>query len=135
MASFFEAYANATIFIPLPGTTVGRDETGNYKVTGGTTIEARALLKMSSQRGQGSSTTKNEPGVDGSTILVDGYLVEPMFFPVSVSLPNRFLCEMSGPNRVLQGELEVKSSLLNPFGVEQLTGQKIVGVFHVEDGV
>jgi hypothetical protein len=58
-----------------------------------------------------------------------------MFFPVSVSLPNRFLCVMSGPNRVLQGELEIKSSLLNPFGVEQLTGQKIVGVFHVEDGI
>lgn len=130
MASFFDAYANATIFISLPGTTVARDSTGNYGVTGGTTIEVRAFLKMSSQ-----STTKNEPGVDGSTILVDGYLVKPMFFPESVSLPNRFLCEMEGPNRVLQGELEVKSSLLNPFGVEQLTGQKIAGVFHVEDGI
>lgn len=135
MASFFDAYANATIFVLQPGTTVARDSTGNYGVTGGVTIEVRALLKMSSQRGQGSSTTKNEPGVDGSTILVDGYLVEPMFFPESVSLPNRFSCEMEGPNRVLQGELEVKSSLLNPFGVEQLTGQKIAGVFHVEDGI
>lgn len=135
MASFFTAYANSTIFVPLPGATAQRDATGNYAVTGGGTLEVRALLKMSSQRGQGSSTTKNEGGVDGSTILVDGYLVEPMFFPESVSLPNRFLCEMVGPNRPLTGQLEVKASLLNAFGVEQLTGQKIAGVFHLEDGV
>ena len=135
MASFFTAYANSTIFIPLPGTVAERDDTGNYAVTGGTTLEVRALLKMSSQRGQGSSTTKNEGGVDGSTILVDGYLVEPMFFPESVSLPNRFFCQMVGPNRTLTGQLEIKASLLNAFGVEQLTGQKIAGVFHVEDGV
>lgn len=135
MASFFTAYANSTIFIPLPGTVAERNDTGNYAVTGGTTLEVRALLKMSSQRGQGSSTTKNEGGVDGSTILVDGYLVDPMFFPESVSLPNRFLCQMVGPNRILTGQLEIKASLLNAFGVEQLTGQKIAGVFHVEDGV
>lgn len=135
MASFFTNYANSTIFIPLPGTVAERDDTGNYAVTGGTTLEVRALLKMSSQRGQGSSTTKNEGGVDGSTILVDGYLVEPMFFPESVSLPNRFLCQIIGTNRTLTGQLEIKASLLNAFGVEQLTGQKISGVFHVEDGV
>ena len=135
MASPFSAYANSTIFIPLPGTVAERDDTGNWVVKGGGTIRVRALLKMSSQRGQGSSTTKNEGGVDGATILVDGYLTEPTFFPESVSLPNRFLCEIQGPNRLLRGELEVKASLLNPFGVEPLTGQKIAGVFHVEDGV
>ena len=128
MASPFSAYANSTIFIPLPGTVAERDATGNWVVTGGT-LEVRALLKM------GSSTTKNEGGVDGATILVDGYLTDPTFFPESVSLPNRFPCEMQGPNRLLRGELEVKASLLNPFGVEPLTGQKIAGVFHVEDGV
>ena len=135
MASPFSAYANSTIFIPLPGTVAERDDTGNWVVTGGGTLEVRALLKMSSQRGQGSSTTKNEGGVDGATILVDGYLTDPTFFPESVSLPNRFSCEMQGPNRLLRGELEVKASLLNPFGVEPLTGQKIAGVFYVEDGV
>lgn len=129
MASPFSAYANSTIFIPLPGTVAERDDTGNWVVTGGGTLEVRALLKM------GSSTTKNEGGVDGSTISVNGYLTEPFFFPESVSLPNRFLCEIQGPNRVLRGELEVKASLLNPFGVEPLTGQKISGVFHLEDGV
>ena len=129
MASPFSAYANSTIFIPLPGTVAERDATGNWVVTGGGTLEVRALLKM------GSSTTKNEGGVDGATILVDGYLTDPTFFPESVSLPNRFPCEMQGPNRLLRGELEVKASLLNPFGVEPLTGQKIAGVFHVEDGV
>lgn len=129
MASPFSAYANSTIFVPLPGTVAERDDTGNWAVTGGGTLEVRALLKM------GSSTTKNEGGVDGATILVDGYLTDPTFFPESVSLPNRFPCEMQGPNRLLRGELEVKASLLNPFGVEPLTGQKIAGVFHVEDGV
>ncbi|MCA2504922.1 MAG: hypothetical protein IM550_10700 [Microcystis sp. M54BS1] len=135
MASPFSAYANSTIFIPLLGTVAERDDTGNWVVTGGGTLEVRALLKMSSQRGQGSSTTKNEGGVDGATILVDGYLTDPIFFPESVSLPNRFACQIQGPNRLLRGELEIKASLLNPFGVEPLTGQKIAGVFHVEDGV
>lgn len=125
----FSAYANSTIFIPLPGTVAERDDTGNWVVTGGGALEVRALLKM------GSSTTKNEGGVDGATILVDGYLTDPIFFPESVSLPNRFPCEIQGPNRLLRGELELKASLLNPFGVEPLTGQKIAGVFHVEDGV
>lgn len=125
----FSAYANSTIFIPLPGTVAERDDTGNWVVTGGGTLEVRALLKM------GSSTTKNEGGVDGATILVDGYLTDPIFFPESVSLPNRLLCEIQGTNRLLRGELEVKASLLNPFGVEFLTGQKISGVFHLEDGV
>lgn len=125
----FSAYANSTIFIPLPGTVAERDDTGNWVVTGGGALEVRALLKM------GSSTTKNEGGVDGATILVDGYLTDPIFFPESVSLPNRFSCEIQGPNRLLRGELELKASLLNPFGVEPLTGQKIAGVFHVEDGV
>lgn len=129
MASPFSAYANSTIFIPLPGTVAERDATGNWVVTGGGTLEVRALLKM------GSSTTKNEGGVDGSTISVNGYLTDPTFFPESVSLPNRFPCDIQGPNRLLRGELEVKASLLNPFGVEPLTGQKIAGVFHVEDGV
>ena len=129
MASPFSAYANSTIFIPLPGTVAERDDTGNWVVTGGGALEVRALLKM------GSSTTKNEGGVDGATILVDGYLTDPIFFPESVSLPNRFPCEIQGPNRLLRGELELKASLLNPFGVEPLTGQKIAGVFHVEDGV
>jgi hypothetical protein len=135
LTSFFTAYANSTIFVRLPGTTAEQDASGNWVVTGGATLEIRALLKMSSQRGQGSSTTQNAAGVDGATILVDGFLVEPMFFPESVSLPNRFLCEMQMPNRLVRGELEVKASLLNPFGVEQLTGQKIAGVFYVEDGV
>ena len=129
MASPFSAYANSTIFIPLPGTVAERDNTGNWVVTGGGALEVRALLKM------GSSTTKNEGGVDGSTISVNGYLTDPIFFPESVSLPNRFPCEIQGPNRLLRGELELKASLLNPFGVEPLTGQKIAGVFHVEDGV
>jgi hypothetical protein len=134
MTSPFIAYANATIFVPVPGSTVERDTSGNWSVTGGSEIEVRALLNMSSRRGQGSTTTRNEPGVDGAVILVDGYLVEPMFFPSGIEFPNRFRCETRVGTDTVSGTLEVKASLPSAFGVEIYTGQKISGSFTVEDG-
>ncbi|MGK7899081.1 MAG: hypothetical protein AB4372_37055 [Xenococcus sp. (in: cyanobacteria)] len=68
------------------------------------------------------------PGVDSHTIEeLEGYLVEPMFFPIDFVLPERVRCELTTANGVTGGSFLLDIIPSGP--ADAIAGQKIRGTF------
>jgi hypothetical protein len=124
MASPFAAYANATLRFPIASGSLQTDpETGNVK-------PAKSFLSVSAMLSQKSRPTQQEiPGVDISSVYLEGYAIEPMLLP-SVVAPNAF-CQATWDGKA--GKFYLLLEGRSPYGVSPITGDKIKGYFQVAE--
>lgn len=119
--SYFTKYANSTLNYKLPtGTLVTNPVTGNVEEQT-ITHTASAILEFK------NNVTRNEPGLDESEVKVDGYLVNPMQFPVGLVVPHIMDAEIGG----VKGQLSLVETIASPWGEEKLLGKYIQGTFRV----
>ena len=126
MSSPFTGFNNAILKLPSGTQTMTvNPETGNYEFS--QAIEEYKVILM----------LRNEPlqilpdGVDNTTILIRGYLVNPQFFPHEFSLPTTVDCTFLDINgRKTDGKLDLEI-IPDPFKVGEITGQRLQGTFKV----
>ena len=111
------------IYLPIKGTTLVRDEKNNWVLPETGEEQYKVYLK----RRKKNINYLPSVGVDSEAIQLEGYLVEPMFFPEDFIIPQRLRCELSVPNGLMSGEILLDIVPANP--ASYLIGQQIQGTF------
>ncbi len=131
MSSPFLPYHNATLSIEVKGTDLVEDELGNWILPSLGTQEFKVFLKSPSKDDYNYISRQ---GVDQGAVELEGYLVEPMFFPDSIRLPGKFSCVMKNASTGadVSGVLHLEYLPGSAVGADAITGQPVKGYFLVK---
>ena len=111
------------LYVPETSDTLVRDENNNWVLPETGETQYKVYLK---ERTAERSYLPSQ-GVNSETIELEGYLVNPMFFPEDFVIPNDLRCELSVPNGLMDGTLRLSIVPANP--ATAIVGQKIQGFF------
>lgn len=120
--SVFSCYANSVLKLPELSDKLEIDELGNEKpVT--KIINVAAILKQTASKDD--QKQENLAGQDANRVYMTGWLVNPMKYPKGCIPP--FECDAIINNK--HGRFFAKPKIDNPYGPEEITGEKITGWF------
>lgn len=115
----------ATLLIPIANGAYGQNEDGNW-VTDETIEEYSVYFKKPSTKPE----TNNNPGSDGFSVYLQGYLVKPKFLPANIRLPFKAECTRFVGKREQKGIFEIRPSIVPVELVEEILGQAVEGWFY-----
>ena len=114
----------AKLKIPSGGGIYSQDEHGNW-VTDESSIAYLAYFKKPDKQPE----VNNNPGTDGFSVYLKGYLVEPKFLLPNIKLPIKVECDRYIGKREQKGMFEIQPSIVPVELVEEILGQAIEGWF------
>ena len=114
--------SKAILKIPIASGAYSQDEHGNW-VTEETLEPYSVYFK---KPGRQPEVTHN-PGTDGFSVYLKGYLVEPKFLPPNIKLPTKVECVRYIGKREQKGTFEIRPSIVPVELVEEIIGQAIEG--------
>lgn len=118
--------SKASLSIPVSSGDVVQDEHGNWKYEDNSVEEYSVYFKK-----PGSQPEVNyNPGIDGFSVYLKGYLVEPKFLPANIKLPMKVQCVRYIGKREQAGTFEIRPSIVPVELVEEIIGQAIEGWFY-----
>lgn len=120
--------SKATLLIPVPSAVVTQDSDGNWITNDSYAIYLAYFKKPGKQ-----PEVNNNPGTDGFSVYLKGYLIDPLFLPSNLKLPIKVECTRNIGKREQKGTFEIRPSLVPVELVEGIIGQAIEGWFWWHD--
>ena len=112
----------AKLLVPLATGAAYQNNDGNW-ATDETTEEYLAYFKKPGKQ----PVVNNNSGVDGFSVYLKGYLVEPKFLPANLKLPVKVECIRMIGDREQKGTFEIRPSLSPVPLIGEIIGQQIEG--------
>lgn len=113
----------ARLEVPVSQGNVVQDDDGNWVTDGDTIAEYSVYFKKPGRQPE----TDNNSGVDGYSVYLKGYLVEPKFLPPNIKLPMTVDCIRYIGQREQKCTFEIRPSIVPVELVEEIIGQAIEG--------
>lgn len=111
--------------IPISSGNAVQDKDGNWVSNNERSKDYQVFFKTPARQ----SEANYDPGVDGFSVYLKGYLVEPKFLPANLKMPIKVECIRAIGQREQKGTFELRPSLSPVPLVADIIGQQVEGWF------